>query len=143
MADDEASKPDGRANNGRASGTLENLRKHAIKPGEVRNKKGTNRWIAAQERFREFAMSLNEKGEVRDDRILVATYASALIPGPKGAADRKLWHEQLRGKAKQQVELGNTDGSPLRVIAFLPDNGRGPDDSDPDDGESGAPAILG
>lgn len=129
---------DGRVNNGNAPGSREALRQHAIQQGERKNPDGINGWRKAQARFREFAMSLDEDGAVRDDNVLRTTYKSALIPGPRGAADRKLWHEQVRGKAKQQLELSGQDGSPLRVVAMLPDNGRGPGDKDPDDGEPGA-----
>lgn len=145
MADDapqtEEPKPDGRANNGNTEGSRKVLREHAIKPGQRLNKTGTNHWAQANARFREFAMQVVANGQTRDDRIILAIYTSALTPGPKGAADRKLWNEQMRGKPKQHLEVSGQDGAPLRVVAYLPDNGRGPDDPEPsDDGEPGASA---
>lgn len=116
MAPDPEPKPDGRANNGRTEGTLANLRRHAIKPGEVRNKTGTNRYAKAQARFLKFAMHVEENGKTRDENVLMATYLSALKPGPAGAADRKLWREHLNGKARQQVDLSNEDGSMIPSV---------------------------
>ena len=116
----------------------ENLR--PIQKGEKRNPTGTNGYTRAQARFRKFAMALDEDGRSRDEHVLEAIYTSALKPGTPGAADRRLWMEQLRGKAKQQVEVGGKDGAALKVVAFLPDNGHGPDDPEPDDGEPGPSA---
>lgn len=112
------------------------------KKGDVLNKTGTNGWRRAQARLAAFVEEVDkDRGDGKATRwqhILETCYTSALVPGLKGAPDRKLLIEQVAGRAKQQVELGNTDGSPLRVVAFLPDNGRGPGDPDPDDGEPGA-----
>jgi hypothetical protein len=56
---------------------------------------------------------------------------------------RKTLIEQYAGRPKQQVEVTGEGVSALKVIAFLPDNGHGPDDpEDPDDGESGTSATA-
>jgi hypothetical protein len=49
----------------------------------------------------------------RLDEVILASYRTAIIPGPNGAHDRRLLIEQSAGKAKQQVELANPDGSKL------------------------------
>jgi hypothetical protein len=84
---------------GKAPGSVAALREHSIKPGEVRNKQGTNRWVKAQLRFRDFAMQPADEKNTRDDKILMAIYENALLEGPRGAADRTLWQEHMRGKA--------------------------------------------
>lgn len=125
---------------GKAPGTQENLRKHAIKPGEVRNKTGTNAWRKAQARIAKFMRGEDpDRGGVRFDNTLQAAYETSLIRGPQGAADRKLLTEQCAGKAKQQMEVTGKGGGALQVLAVLPDNGHGPgepdDIEDADDGE--------
>lgn len=113
---------------GRSPGSLAVLREHAIKPGEVRNKQGVNRWVKAQLRFRSFAMeTVDDDGHTRDDNVLDAIYRSALIEGPRGAADRTLWQEHMRGKAPRvpnDIEwaehLRGVEGDRIRaVIATL------------------------
>lgn len=47
----------------------------------------------------------------RIDNVRRAVYVSSLVPGLKGAADRKLIIEQYHGKAKQQIDLSSDDGS--------------------------------
>jgi hypothetical protein len=115
------------------------------KPGETHNPKGVNGWRRAQSLIAAFLDEPAEAGKpaTRFQSVLMAAYETALIPGIKGSADRKLLVEQKAGKAKQQVEFSGQDGEPLRVVAYLPDNGRGPGDPDPDDGESGAPEVAG
>jgi len=117
--------------------TREALRRNAFKPGETGNREGVNGWRRAQSLIAAFLDEPAEAGkpQTRFQNVLMAAYQTALIPGIKGAGDRKLLVEQKAGKAKQQVELSGQDGAPLRVVAYLPDNGRGPDDPDPDDGE--------
>lgn len=94
---------------GTAAGTKEALRRNAIKPGEVRNPKGMNGWKMAQSRIaafmREVANPETGSQETRFERVLLATYTSALVPGPRGAPDRRLIVEQCAGKAKQQIEI--------------------------------------
>lgn len=128
---------------GMAPGTQESLRQHAIQPGQVLNKTGTNAWRKAQARIAKFMRGEDpaRPGTYRIDNTLQAAYETSLIRGPQGAPDRKLLTEQVAGKAKQQHEVTGDGGSALRVLAVLPDNGRGPedldgsDDEDPDDGE--------
>jgi hypothetical protein len=122
---------------GKATGSQDALRRNAIKPGEARNPAGTNAWRKAQARIARFMRDVDPEREgTRFDNLLQVAYVSALIPGLKGAPDRKALIEQCAGKAKQQVDLSNSDRTlGLRVLAVLPDNGRGPDDAEPDDGE--------
>lgn len=122
--------------------SLANLK--SPKPGEPgRNPKGTNRWQRAQatlSRFLDEVASANGD-ETRFQRILFAAYTSALVPGARGAADRKLLIEMKAGRAKQQIDVAGT-GTALRVVAVLPDNGRGPDDPEPSDGENAEPSVC-
>jgi len=117
------------------------LKQHAIKPGEVRNKSGANGWKKAQSRIARFLREADPDDPRRSsrwDNLLLAAYETALIRGLKGSADRKLLIEQVAGKARAQLDL-NASVSGLRVLAVLPDNGRGPGDpEDPDDGTGGA-----
>lgn len=53
----------------------------------------------------------NTSDKSRIDHVRTAVYTSSLMPGPKGAADRKLIIEQYHGKAKQQIDLSSDDGS--------------------------------
>jgi hypothetical protein len=46
----------------------------------------------------------------RFQKILLATYTSAIVPGPKGAADRRTLIEYYAGKPKQSVDLSNEAG---------------------------------
>jgi hypothetical protein len=129
-------KPDGR---GKTPGSRSALEANRIKPGEVRNKKGTNGWRKYQAKVSKFfsQMSQADGKESRFDRVMQAAYASALVPGPKGSMDRKLIWEQCAGKAKQQVEVMGDGGSALRVVAVIPDNGHGPGEPEgADDGET-------
>lgn len=89
-----------------------------IAPGEVRNPRGSSSWQRAQARISEFMSAAAERGSdtTRMDRLLLAVYTSALKPGPQGAADRKLLVEQCAGKAKQQVDLTNEDGTILPAV---------------------------
>ena len=96
-----------------APGSVEALRKYGIKPGEVRNPKGINGPKKYQAKVAAFYAEVAEAGgdKTRFERILLATYTSALVPGPKGAMDRKLIWEQCAGKAKQQVDITSEDGT--------------------------------
>ena len=94
--------------------SLANLRKP--KPGDpTRNPKGTNRWQRAQATLSRFLDEVANPGkdgcETRWHRILFAAYTSALVPGPRGAGDRKLLIEMKAGKAKSIVDISNPDGS--------------------------------
>lgn len=85
-----------------------------IKPGEVRNPKGQNQWSVAQAALAQFMRETPDPknpDRTRFRNILLAAYTSALVPGPKGAADRKWLGEMAAGKPKQQVDLSSEDGS--------------------------------
>ncbi len=116
MSDDAppAPKPDGR---GKSPGSQAALRAHAIKPGEKRNPKGTNRWKSALSRISAYLNATANPGtkstETRFDRVLLAAYTSAIMPGSKGAMDRKMLIEQMAGKARQQLEVMGEGGGPL------------------------------
>jgi len=94
-----------------------------IKPGEVRNKAGTNRWKKAQARLAKFMMEYDpdHPDQRRLDSVLRASFESALVVGLKGAPDRKLLIEQTVGRARQQLDLSNQDGTlqPVRADAIL------------------------
>jgi hypothetical protein len=47
----------------------------------------------------------------RFQKILLAAYTSAIVPGPKGAVDRKTLIEHYAGKPRQGLDLSNEDGS--------------------------------
>ena len=83
-----------------------------IKPGEVRNPAGKN---GQSEAHAELMRILNEPGDKPDKtwlRLVVEeTIHSALIPGRNGASDRKLLVEKATGKAKESIDLSNSDGS--------------------------------
>lgn len=86
------------------------LRRNAFKPGNSGSSPGTNRWTAAQRRFRELmAQEIPDdpEGRSRFDMTILATYDSSLLPGPKGALDRRLIIEQICGKARDNP--GNLD----------------------------------
>jgi hypothetical protein len=88
--------------------SLANLR--PVKPGEPnRNINGTNRWQRSQATLSRFLDEVaNSNGdETRFQRILLATYTSALMPGPRGAVDRKLLIEMKVGKAKEHIDLSH------------------------------------
>jgi hypothetical protein len=130
---------------GKTPGSQAALREHAFPKGKSGNPTGMNGWRKAQARIAKFMKAIanpdTKSTDTRFDRLLLAAYTSALVPGPKGAIDRKLLIEQVAGKAKQQVELTGNNGGALRVVAVLPDNGHGPDDpEDPPDGEPGSSA---
>ncbi len=95
-----------------------------IQPGEVRNKSGTNGWKKAQARIRRLMMQFDPEDPEkrrRFDKVILAAYDSSQLVGPKGAADRKLLTEQVAGKARQQYDLSNEDGTlqPVRGDAIL------------------------
>jgi len=109
------------------------------KPGEVRNPTGKNGRTQHAALVKWLEQPSTDPEMSRIERVWQATYLAAL----KGSSpDRKILIEQHGGKPKQQVQVSGGEGGPLRVVAFLPNNGRGPDDPDPDDGESGAPATA-
>lgn len=86
------------------------LRAHAFKPGNNGHGGGLNRWTAAQRRFRELMFQEipdDPEGRSRFDMIILAAYDSSLMPGPKGALDRRLIVEQICGKARENP--GNLD----------------------------------
>ena len=119
MSDDaakpESPKPDGR---GKTPGSLSALEANRIKPGEVRNKKGTNGWRKYQAKVAKFFAQMSQANgkETRFDRVMQAAYASALVPGPKGSMDRKLIWEQCVGKPRQQLEVMGDGGGPLTTV---------------------------
>ena len=111
-----------------------------IKPGERRNPNGTNSWKKAQARIAAFMRGFSADGKTsRWEKVLLAAYTSALVPGPKGAPDRRLLIEQYAGRAKVQVDV-NANVSGLRVLAMLPDNGHGPGE-DPEGGGDAGPGA--
>ena len=93
------------------------------RPGEVRNKLGTNGWKKAQARIAKFLSEVADDGDGKDSRlrcILLTAYESARIPGTKGAFDRKLLIEQVAGKARQQVELsGEVGGGGVMLVPVV------------------------
>lgn len=77
--------------------------------------------------------SETDRGKTRFRRVLEKLYAKA-IAGDTQAARTLV--EQHAGKPHQALDLSNEDGSfGLRVVAVLPDNGHGPNDPEPEDGE--------
>jgi hypothetical protein len=115
---DEASANQG-VGRGNAQGSADALREVGIKPGECRNPNGMNGWRKAQSRIAEFmkAVANPDTGdETRFDRVLMAAYTSALIPGVKGAPDRKMLIEQVAGKAKAHVELSGPNGGGIPTV---------------------------
>lgn len=92
-------KVDGR---GKSPGSRAALAKYGLKPGQTLNRSGNNGWKRAQARIAAFMSSAASDGSnvTRMDRILLAAYASALTPGPKGAHDRRLLIEHTAGRAR-------------------------------------------
>ena len=73
-----------------------------IKKGECRNPTGANGFRRAQARVARFMAEVAQCGKepTRMDRVLLAAYASALLPGQQGAQDRRMLIEQCVGKAR-------------------------------------------
>jgi len=91
-------------------------------PGEVRNKAGTNAYVKALARLRKFAAEPDPdsaEGKARNQCVLDTWYKSCLIVGPRGAPDRKLWTEQLNGKAKMQMDISAAPGT-LGGVMLVP-----------------------
>jgi len=61
----------------------------------------------------------------RFQKILLATYTSAIVPGPKGAADRKTLIEYYAGKPRQAIDLSNEDGTLRPKVIEVQASGRG------------------
>lgn len=104
---DEREEEEQHVGRGRSPGSRAALRANAIKPGQCLNPKGVNGWKKAQARIQKFMAELANPGkseETRLERLMLAAYTSALMPGPKGAPDRRLLIEQCAGKARQQVD---------------------------------------
>jgi hypothetical protein len=96
-------------------------------PGDAnRNPTGKNGHALRADTLKFLADLSADPTSTRFQKLLLAAYTSGIVPGPKGAADRKLLIELAAGKAKQQLDLSNPDGSFARVIAYIPDNGRFP-----------------
>ena len=83
-----------------------------LKPGQSGNPSGSNRWMAAQARIAKI-MSEYEPGAKtnRLDDVILAAYKTAMLPGLKGAPDRKLLIEHSAGKPKVAVDVSSPDGS--------------------------------
>lgn len=91
------------------SKSIANLRSPA--PGEARNPHGRNgrgtQLVIAK--FLEEPSA--DPTSTRFQKILLAAYTSAIVPGPKGAVDRKTLIEHYAGKPRQGLDLSNEDGT--------------------------------
>ena len=116
--------------------SLGNLRPATSETAAKLNPKGTNGWDVRRKVLLDFLDGKSADPEkTRIQNVMQATYTNSLAP--KGAQDRRLLHEAYFGKALQPVHMSGKVEA-LRVLAVLPDNGRGPGDPDvDDDGESG------
>jgi len=89
--------------------SIANLHKPEL--GEVRNARGVNGW-GAQNAIAKFLEEPSADPTcTRFQKILLATYTSAIVPGPKGAADRRTLIEHYAGKPRQALDLSNEDGT--------------------------------
>lgn len=142
MADDSPFPPSKRGTNPRSLGNL----RPSVKGEPSRNPEGKN----GRTRAETVAAFLEEKDDTDIGRALLAKvgcpdgtrirgllHRAWLAGMGKSDLARKTLIEQYAGRPKQQVEVTGEGGSALKVIAFLPDNGHGPNDpEDLEDGES-------
>jgi hypothetical protein len=141
MADDSPFPPDKRGTNPRSLGNL----RLSMKGEAPRNPTGKNGRTRAEtvaaflDEVDDTAIGkalLAKVGCVDGTRIRGLLHRAWLAGMGKSDLARKTLIEQYAGRPKQHVEVTGEGGSALKVIAFLPDNGHGPDDpEEPDDGE--------
>jgi hypothetical protein len=89
--------------------SLANLRPPA--PGEARNPHGRNGRGAQMVIAKFLDEASADANSTRIQKVLFAAYTSSLIPGPKGAIDRKTLLEYYAGKPRQALDLSSEDGT--------------------------------
>ena len=149
MSDDSPVTPSKRGTNPRSLGNL----RPGVRGEAPRNPEGNNGRTRADtvaaflEETDDTAMGkalLEKVGCPGGTRIRGLLHREWLAGMGRSDLARKTLIEQYAGRPKQQVELSGQGGAQLHVLAVLPDNGRGPGDSeDPDDVESGTPTETG
>jgi hypothetical protein len=78
------------------------------KPGESRNREGKNGYTKSLSLFREFFNAKDVNGKTRYQNVLESIYLGAL----NGSARTQMGIvDHMQGKAKEHIDLSNTDGS--------------------------------